>query len=120
MVRPCVARELSSSWRMCGLASMYPAFDWSFWCSWPSWIFFWRQRGPTRYLRTNVTARVFLLETGWARRRLAIGDALMFFVLSKLLGVFAFPSNVTILIGILGLSADAPCTYGTVAHIREP
>jgi len=27
----------------------------------------------------------------------------MFFVLSKLLGVFAFPSNVTILIGILGL-----------------
>jgi hypothetical protein len=38
MVRPCVARELSSSWRMCGLASMYPAFDWSIWCSWPSWI----------------------------------------------------------------------------------
>src|SRR5262249_58331907 len=29
MVRPHVARELSSSWRMCGLASMYPAFDWS-------------------------------------------------------------------------------------------
>ena len=27
----------------------------------------------------------------------------MFFVLSKLLGVFAFPSNVAILIGILGL-----------------
>jgi len=27
----------------------------------------------------------------------------MFFILSKLLGVFAFPSNVTILIGILGL-----------------
>ena len=27
----------------------------------------------------------------------------MFFVLSKLLGVFAFPSNVTILTGILGL-----------------
>src|SRR5262245_19850386 len=26
MVRPRVARELSSSWRMCGLASMYPAF----------------------------------------------------------------------------------------------
>jgi hypothetical protein len=38
MVRPCVARELSSSWRMCGLASMYPAFDWSMWCSGPSWI----------------------------------------------------------------------------------
>src|SRR5262245_14944704 len=31
------------------------------------------------------------------------GDALMFFVLSKVLGVFAFPSNVAILIGILGL-----------------
>ena len=29
MVWPCVARELSSNWRMCGLASMYPAFDWS-------------------------------------------------------------------------------------------
>jgi hypothetical protein len=27
----------------------------------------------------------------------------MFFVLSKLLGDFAFPSNVTVLIGILGL-----------------
>jgi hypothetical protein len=27
----------------------------------------------------------------------------MFFVLSKLLGVFAFPSNVAILIGVLGL-----------------
>ena len=27
----------------------------------------------------------------------------MFFVVSKLLGVFAFPSNVTILFGILGL-----------------
>jgi hypothetical protein len=27
----------------------------------------------------------------------------MFFVLSKLLGIFAFPSNVTILFGILGL-----------------
>src|SRR5260221_11356833 len=38
MVRPCVARELSSSWRMCGLASMYPAFDWSLSCSGPSWI----------------------------------------------------------------------------------
>src|ERR1700730_18197570 len=38
MVRPCVARELSSSWRMCGLASMYPAFDWSLLCSGPSWV----------------------------------------------------------------------------------
>jgi hypothetical protein len=28
MVRPCVARG-SSNWRMCGLASMYPASDWS-------------------------------------------------------------------------------------------
>jgi len=27
----------------------------------------------------------------------------MFFILSKLLGVFAFPSNITILIGLLGL-----------------
>jgi hypothetical protein len=25
-------KRASSSWRMCGLASMYPAFDWS-WCS---------------------------------------------------------------------------------------
>jgi hypothetical protein len=25
-------------WRMCGLASMYPAFDWSLLCSGPSWI----------------------------------------------------------------------------------
>jgi hypothetical protein len=38
MVRPRVARELSSSWRMCGLASMYPAFDWSLLCSGPSWV----------------------------------------------------------------------------------
>jgi hypothetical protein len=38
MVRPCVARELSSSWRMCGLASMYPASHWSALCSGPSWI----------------------------------------------------------------------------------
>jgi hypothetical protein len=36
--RPCVARELSSSWRMCGLASMYSAFDWSLLCSGPSWV----------------------------------------------------------------------------------
>jgi uncharacterized SAM-binding protein YcdF (DUF218 family) len=35
--------------------------------------------------------------------RSTIGDAPMFFVLSKLLGVFAYPSNVAILIGILGL-----------------
>src|SRR4030095_6211741 len=37
MVRPCVARgfvELAVS----GLASMYPAFDWSAMGSWPSWI----------------------------------------------------------------------------------
>src|SRR5262249_48555400 len=38
LVRPCVARELSSSWRMCGLASMYPAFGWSLLCSGPSWV----------------------------------------------------------------------------------
>jgi hypothetical protein len=31
-------QENSSSWRMCGLASMYPAFDWSVLCSGPSWI----------------------------------------------------------------------------------
>src|SRR5216684_1991008 len=29
MVRPCVARGFSSIWRICGLASMYPASDWS-------------------------------------------------------------------------------------------
>jgi hypothetical protein len=34
---------------------------------------------------------------------LIAGDAPMFFVLFKLLGVFAFPSNVAILMGILGL-----------------
>src|SRR5271167_1146423 len=37
MVRPCVARvfvELAVG----GLASMYPASDWSMLCSWPSWI----------------------------------------------------------------------------------
>jgi hypothetical protein len=31
-------KRISSSWRMCGLASMYPAFDWSLLCSGPSWI----------------------------------------------------------------------------------
>jgi len=31
-------KKISSSWRMCGLASMYPAFDWSLLCSGPSWI----------------------------------------------------------------------------------
>ena len=31
-------KRVSSSWRMCGLASMYPASDWSVLCSRPSWI----------------------------------------------------------------------------------
>jgi hypothetical protein len=31
-------KRTSSSWRMCGLASMYPASDWSILCSGPSWI----------------------------------------------------------------------------------
>jgi hypothetical protein len=31
-------KRTSSSWRICGLASMYPAFDWSLLCSRPSWI----------------------------------------------------------------------------------
>jgi hypothetical protein len=33
----------------------------------------------------------------------AFGAALMFFVLSKLLGFFAIPSNLVVLIGIVGL-----------------
>jgi hypothetical protein len=35
--RPWVARR-PSEWRMCGLASMYPAFAWSLLCPGPSWI----------------------------------------------------------------------------------
>jgi hypothetical protein len=31
-------KRVSSIWRMCGLASMYPASDWSVLCSEPSWI----------------------------------------------------------------------------------
>src|SRR5262249_31990275 len=31
-------KKTSSSWRMCGLASMYPACDWSLLRSGPSWI----------------------------------------------------------------------------------
>src|SRR5262249_38831616 len=31
-------KKISPSWWMCGLASMYPAFDWSLLCSGPSWI----------------------------------------------------------------------------------
>jgi len=31
-------KKTSTSWRMCGLASMYPAFEWSLSCSGPSWI----------------------------------------------------------------------------------
>ena len=31
-------KRTCSNWRMCGLASMYPAFDWSLLCSGPSWI----------------------------------------------------------------------------------
>src|SRR5262249_42458638 len=31
-------KKISPSWGMCGLASMYPAFDWSLLCSGPSWI----------------------------------------------------------------------------------
>jgi len=31
-------KKTSSGWRMCGLASMYPAFDWSLLRSGPSWI----------------------------------------------------------------------------------
>src|SRR6266446_2788943 len=37
MVRPCVARGLIDL-AACGLASMYPASDWSGLCSGPSWI----------------------------------------------------------------------------------
>ena len=32
------SQEVSSIWRLCGLASMYPASDWSGLCSGPSWI----------------------------------------------------------------------------------
>jgi ubiquinone/menaquinone biosynthesis C-methylase UbiE len=39
MYGPTVRRKrFSPIWRMCGLASMYPACDWSVLCSWPSWI----------------------------------------------------------------------------------
>jgi hypothetical protein len=31
-------KRVSLIWRMCGLASMYPASDWSVLCSEPSWI----------------------------------------------------------------------------------
>jgi hypothetical protein len=31
-------KRVSSIWRTCGLASMYPASDWSVLCSEPSWI----------------------------------------------------------------------------------
>src|SRR5260221_3662917 len=31
-------KRISSSWGTCGLASMYPASDWSISCSRPSWI----------------------------------------------------------------------------------
>src|SRR5260370_28754655 len=31
-------KRTSSCWRMCGLSSMYPAFDWSLLRSGPSWI----------------------------------------------------------------------------------
>src|SRR5262245_40993638 len=31
-------KKIASSWRLCGLASMYPAFDWSLLCSGPSLI----------------------------------------------------------------------------------
>ena len=37
MVRPCVARGFVDL-VVSGLASMYPASDWSSLCSWPSWI----------------------------------------------------------------------------------
>jgi hypothetical protein len=37
MVRPRVARGFVNL-ADCGLASMYPASDWSVWCSGPSWI----------------------------------------------------------------------------------
>ena len=32
------SQEVSSMWQLCGLASMYPASDWSGLCSGPSWI----------------------------------------------------------------------------------
>ena len=32
------SQEVSSIWGLCGLASMYPASDWSGLCSGPSWI----------------------------------------------------------------------------------
>ena len=31
-------KRFSSIWRLCGLASMYPASDWNVLCSGPSWI----------------------------------------------------------------------------------
>src|SRR6516164_11276071 len=37
MVRPCDTRGFADP-RSCGLASMYPASDWSVLCSEPSWI----------------------------------------------------------------------------------
>ena len=32
------SQEVFAELAVCGLASMYPAFDWSVLCSWPSWI----------------------------------------------------------------------------------
>jgi hypothetical protein len=50
-------KRISPSWRMCALASMYPAFDWSLLCSAPSWISA-RRRGKAKRTRAGNPCQV--------------------------------------------------------------
>src|SRR5262249_29198387 len=63
MVRPCGARDFVNLGG-CGLASMYPASDWSVWCSEPSWI---SARMRSRY-RTGLERAVGVTSVRMRRK----------------------------------------------------